>query len=314
MTCRRVLIVGGSGFVGAHLARRCIAGGHDVHVLARPGGDAPRLAPLGDTITIHRVVSNDPAAIMACLDRLAPEWIFDLTGNTASRHSAGVADLVDAADSIRRLTTLIQAASLCRQPPLAFIRTGSIAEYGAGPVPYREHQREQPVTAYGAGLVAGTHLAGMIAPSLRFPLSTARLALIYGSGQDPSFLIPSLIEAVLSSQQFRMRRPEDRRDVLHVSDVVDALVRLAEEPPAAGAIVNIGSDTSISVNDIAALVGRIAEVRPRWNRDEQLEMTEHRMSVDRIRAGWGWVPKMTMTRGIAATIADRRVSAMTVAA
>jgi nucleoside-diphosphate-sugar epimerase len=91
-------------------------------------------------------------------------------------------------------------------------------------------------------------------------------------------------------------------------------VRLAEEPPAAGAIVNIGSDTSISVNDIAALVGRIAEVRPRWNRDEQLEMTEHRMSVDRIRAGWGWVPKMTMTRGIAATIADRRVSAMTVAA
>lgn len=314
MTRRRILIVGGSGFVGAHLARRCVAGGHDVHVLARPGGDAPRLASLGDTIAIHRVVSNDPAAIMGCLDRLAPEWIFDLTGNTASRHGAGVADLVDATDGIRRLTTLIQAASLCRQPPLVFIRTGSIAEYGAGPLPYREHQREQPVTAYGAGLAAGTHLAGMIAPSLRFPLSTARLALVYGSGQDSSFLIPSLIEAVLSGQPFRMRRPEDRRDVLHVSDVVEALVRLAEEPPAPGAIVNIGSDTAISVDDIAALVARVAAIRPRWNRDEQLEMIEHRMSIERILAGWGWVPKMTLNRGIAAAIAECRVSAETVAA
>lgn len=314
MTSRRVLVVGGAGFVGAHLARRCLADGHEVHVLARQDGDGARLAALGDAVAVHHAAADDASAIGACFDRVAPEWIFDLSGNTSSRHGATVGDLVATVDGIRRLTTLIQAASLCRDPPRVFIRTGSIAEFGAGPLPYREHQREQPVTAYGAALVAGTQLAGMIAPSLRFPLATARLALVYGSGQDPSFLIPSLVEACISAQPMRIRRPADRRDVLHVSDVVEALVRLAEEPPAAGAIVNVGSDAVVSVDELAATVARIAGKRPRFERDEQLEAVEHRMSIERIVAGWGWGPRTTLQRGLAAAVAERRQSSLTVAA
>jgi nucleoside-diphosphate-sugar epimerase len=308
---RRVLIVGDPGFVGAHLARRCVADGHEVHVLAGTNGTGSAGA---DPIAVHRVALDDPAAVLGCLDRVVPEYIFDCTGDRAGWHRGPLADRVAMGKGIRRLTTLIRAASLCREPPRAFIRTGSIAEYGAGPVPYREQQREQPDTADGVELVAKTQLAAMIAPSLPFRLATARLALVYGAGQDPRFLIPSLVGANLLGQPSRVCRRADRHDVLHVSDAVAALVRLAEEPPAPGAIVNVGSDTSVAVDELAVAIARITDKEPRWDRDEQFDAVEQRMSIERIVAGWGWVPRMTLARGLAEVVAEQREAALTVAA
>ena len=84
------------------------------------------------------------------------------------------------------------------------------------------------MTAYGAGVVAATHLTAALQPRLPFRISTARLALVYGPAQSTDYLIPYLIQRCLDGLPSVVRRPDDRRDLIHVDDVVDGLLRLAE--------------------------------------------------------------------------------------
>src|SRR3546814_11080573 len=76
------------------------------------------------------------------------------------------------------------------RPPRAVVRTGSIAEYGTGPLPYREDQHEEPETPYAVTHVIGTEQLRRLASILPFPVVTVRLALVYGPGQSEDFLIP----------------------------------------------------------------------------------------------------------------------------
>lgn len=311
---RRVLIVGGTGFIGAHLVRRCIADGHEVHVLARPTSDIGRLADLAGDITLHRALPADLPAMTAALQTAEPEWIFSLVGNTAQRHGRGFGQVSSCLEGVADVMNLIEAISRCREIPRVFVRTGSIAEYGAASVPYREDQRERPVTVYGAALAACTHFTSMIAPSLPFPIVTARLSLIYGPGQYGDFLVPSLVEAALFDRQLPLERPNDSRDILHVSDAVEALVRLAIIPPATGAIINVGSGRAVKVRELAEHVATIVGIAPAEQCSAETAAIEHRLDINRLVEGWGWQPRVSLDEGLCATTASMRNKQLTEAA
>src|SRR3546814_15465628 len=86
------------------------------------------------------------------------------------------------------------------RPPRAVVRTGSIAEYGTGPLPYREDQHEEPETPYAVPHVIGTEQLRRLASILPFPVVTGRRALVHGPGHSEGFLLPAMIP----------RRLEDR--------------------------------------------------------------------------------------------------------
>lgn len=314
MAGRRILIVGGTGFIGAHLVRRCVAEGHEVHVLARPTSDVGRLAELAAEVTLHRAAPADIPAMAAALQTAGPEWIFSLVGNTAQRHGRGFGQVSSCLEGVADVMNLIEAVSRCREVPSVFVRTGSIAEYGAAPVPYREDQRERPVTVYGAALAACTHFASMIAPTLPFPIVTARLALIYGEGQSGDFLVPSLIEAAVFDRALPLDHPADRRDLLHVSDAVEALIRIAAQPPAAGTIVNVGSGRAVAVRDLAERVVRISQSASPIECGAQAAGVEHRLDIGCLVEGWGWQPSIDLDEGLISAAAEMRSKRMTVAA
>src|SRR3546814_19954679 len=70
------------------------------------------------------------------------------------------------------------------RPPRAVVRTGSIAEYGTGPLPYREDQHEEPATPYAGPHVIGTEQLRRSASILHFPVVTVRMEHGYGPGQE----------------------------------------------------------------------------------------------------------------------------------
>jgi len=232
------LLTGAGGFIGAHLVRRLLdeSGPNDaargdggrVHVIVRPSTELGRLSPFAERLTIHRIDLADRLEIQRCIRALRPRRVFHLAAETrlpphpdfSAARGAGAIYLQPALNLLEPLAELAE-------PPEAVVRAGTIAEYGHAPLPYREQDRAVPSTPYGAGMLATTEAIAMLAPRLPFPVVTARLALCYGPGQAASFLIPALIQACIDRQPMVIRRPADRRDLLHVDDAVDALLHIA---------------------------------------------------------------------------------------
>lgn len=301
----RILITGGAGFIGSHLARRCVADGHDVHLLLRPSSDVSRITDLLSRVHVHRVCLSDRPAIQHCLAAIEPARIFHLAYGTGQRHDTAIASARALSGATEDLLTLVEATAILPVPPRAFIRVGSIAEYGDVQPPFREDQRECPRTGYAAAITACTHHAGAIAEGLPFPLVTARLALVYGPGQASDFLVPSLVESLAAGKPVTLRRPLDRRDLIHVYDAVDALCRLATTPPAGGSIVNIGSGRSVGVGELAEWIAGHLDVDPSLiRRSPQADPVTLQLSVDRMHALLGRTAMISLEAGIGSLWAD----------
>ncbi|KRA83594.1 hypothetical protein ASD76_06055 [Altererythrobacter sp. Root672] len=181
------------------------------------------------------------------------------------------------------------------------VRAGSIAEYGDVPLPYLEGVREAPRNAYGAGLLAGTQYLEMLADKLAFPVITARLALTYGPGQSHNFLLPALVEACLAGRDFDIKRPEDRRDLIHVDDVVDALLLVAKQHDRACRLVNIGTGVAPTMRQVAETVVTLIGSDPQRLHfgPAQSPSTELRSDTSLAWQVFGWRASLSLEEGLA---------------
>lgn len=304
----RILITGGAGFIGSHLVAAGVAAGHEVHAVLRPGSDERRLRGVVDRITRHAIDLREEGRVRLCVASVQPERIYHLA---ASPRRPEAADLGDARawveDDLGSLIRLLAAAAEARHPPRSFVRTGSLAEYGAAPAPYREDRRETPLGIYGAGMVAATHLCATLQRRLPFPVVTARLALTYGPAQSTDYLLPLLIRRCLAGEETRIRHPLDRRDLIHVDDVVDALLRIGAVPLPEGAIVNVATGTAPTMRRVAGLVTRATGTSPdlvTFGEGESSSGTRDlRGSTARARRMLGWSARIPLSEGIARTVA-----------
>src|SRR5215216_5690876 len=86
MESKRILVTGGTGFIGAHLTWRLCEAGHDVHVAHRAGSDPGRLRALGVAPHLHPCDLADSRSIAALLDAARPQVIYHLAGDASLRY------------------------------------------------------------------------------------------------------------------------------------------------------------------------------------------------------------------------------------
>lgn len=307
-----VLVTGGTGFIGAHLVRRLVADGANVHLLVRPRSHFDRLADVRVSVAHTALELADKPALAACLRGVQPDVVFHLAGVTAGRGTdarlASAAALLEHSYEVNLTGTLHLLLAVAHEAPAArVIRTGGLAEYGNGPVPFREEQREAPVSPYAASQVAATHLGQSVVRQFGLAVTTVRPALTYGPAQSDSFFIPSLILACLEGRPFDMTTGTQTRDFVYVDDVVGALVAAATAPGVAGQIVNAGSGREVRIDEVASLIvrmtgGRTAlRVGAQPGRPGDLE----RLFCDpeRARQLLGWVARTSLDAGLERTIA-----------
>jgi len=254
----RVLITGGAGFIGSHLAASHLDSGDDVHLIVRPEGPHhPERVP--HDAAVHRVDLIDLPQMRECFRRINPTMLYHLAGATGRDPSIPEPEEWPALTrGLDELLILLAAAT--GSPDLRImVRAGSLAEYGNQPTPSPETRREQPRTAYTAAMVAGAHYCAMLQPRLSFPVLTARFALTYGPGQSEDFLVPALLRRCLAGETTTIRQPDNRRDMVFIDDVVAGLRAMARSDLPGGTIINLSSGHARKVRDIVETVLRVTD-------------------------------------------------------
>lgn len=310
------LVTGAAGFIGSHLSARLLADADEVHVLLRPTTSLARLADIVENLVVHRVDLADRDALHECVAGIRPDRVFHLAAETRLSTEPSFANARAAMKLyVDPILNLVEVLAQLPAPPSVVVRAGTLAEYGHAPLPYEETGPASPTTPYAAGMLAATGLLGMLAPALHFPLITARLALCYGPRQSCGFMVPALIDAALSSRPFTVERPEDRRDLLYVSDAVDALLRIAEAAPGDCPVINVCSGVAPSMREVAAQVVELTgcdpdliELRRALPGDRSMEM---RCAAGLARKRLGWERQVGLEEGLRRTIAaEQRMRSM----
>lgn len=238
-----------------------------------------------------------------------PELVLHLAGDTAGRRFDGDWAVVDRslAVNLQGTLNLIRGAAASGAPVTAIVRTGGLAEYGTGPAPFDEAQREQPTSPYAASQTAATHFCQMLQLHVPFAIATVRSALVYGPAQSSSFFIPGVIQSCLRGVPYEMTDGTQRRDLVYVEDLVDALLRVALRSDLRGLVVNVGSNQEYGILQVGEQIVRLCETpgilrvgaAPTRAADPSHLVVSNRRAQELLE----WRPSVPLDEGLRRTIA-----------
>ena len=151
--------------------------------------------------------------------------------------------------------TLSFAQSLARNGCARFVGVGSCAEYDwTGGVLSESSTPLKPRTLYGISKNATRMLVEALCEHMSISFAWPRLFYLYGPGEDPNRLVPSVTLALLRGEVARCTEGKQLRDFLYVDDVASAICAVTASD-CQGAI-NIGSGEPVSVRTIVELIGK----------------------------------------------------------
>jgi nucleoside-diphosphate-sugar epimerase len=259
---RRVLVTGGTGFLGQHLTRRLAGLGARVSVALCKDEGPDTVAALPAAVDPREGDVRDADRLDQLIETAEPELVFHLA-------AVGVNEPFIAAETALQVNlhgtlNLLQAVQNSRgaghrapghrAPVRRVVVVGTSYEYGEGGA-------LDPGNVYAASKVAAWAFCRMHYRAYGTPVVVARPFNVYGPGQNPRALIPAAIEAACGGRDFPTTPGEQRRDFVHVDDVVGGLIALATAEGVDGESVDLGTGQATSVRDVVERVYALVKRR-----------------------------------------------------
>jgi UDP-glucose 4-epimerase len=308
----RVLVIGGLGFIGVNLTERLVADGRTVTVVT-PSRE--RHAERADAFQARgvRIVEGDLRDAQAMARAVAGQQVvFNLAGESGAVRSMED-PWADLDVNCRGNLVLLEALrAVNREAKLVFI--GSRLQYGRQTEqPVTEDQPVDPRCLHAIHKLTVENYLRLYNSLFGLRYTIARVTNPYGPGQPKGRtaygVVNRLIQLALAGETLPIFGDgTQRRDYVHVDDVVSALVRLSDSPSSDGRAFNVGSGVGTRMIDMAEAIieiaqgGRIEHVE--WPLlAGQIETGDFVADVSRIHAAIGWAPELSLQDGLRKTIA-----------
>ncbi|MEK9285543.1 NAD(P)-dependent oxidoreductase [Bradyrhizobium sp. ISRA442] len=272
------LVTGASGFVGRALVDRLRQRGATVIGLSTANGDIADPA----TLRSHQTASIDRIIHLAARTFVPQSW-----SDPADFHRVNTSGTLNVLEFCRE-----------RRIPLTYV---SAYVYGQ-PIeqPIKEDHPLVPNNPYALSKVLAEAACEFYARVHSLPVTVVRPFNIYGAGQDPHFLIPTILRQVLWADEISVQDLAPRRDYLYIGDLLELLETTPLAPPGYN-VYNAGTGVSLSVADVIAAAqaeaGTSKPVRSDQTRRAQ-EIGDTRACIEKARTELGWTPRHGFRDGI----------------
>lgn len=238
--CMRVVITGGTGFIGRYVVPLLIASGHDVHIIAR---EASVSIPVGANLVSVDLLNQD--ACRRAMQTIRPDCLLHLAWY--AEHGK----FWTAAENFAWMhATSVLLDAFRHNGGRRAILAGTCAEYDwSHGICVEGETPLVPRTIYGKSKDAIRQFAENYCASANIELVWARIFFPYGMGEPAGRLLPSVIRALFKGEVVKCSHGRQFRDFLHVSDIAAALVHLIKTSGLRGAF-NLGSGEPVRISTL----------------------------------------------------------------
>lgn len=298
MQDRRVLVVGGAGFIGRHVVRALLASGAEVAIMDM----AP---PPEEFARLDRVIGSiADAALFASAVSSCDTVVFLANSSLPGSSNTDLASEVQA-----HVQVSVKAAEICNAQGVrrfVFASSGGTVYGYSSEAPLREDMGTRPRNAYGVSKLAIEHYLRIINMQHRLETVSLRVSNPYGEGQralrNQGFIAATMQHAISDKVQPIWGDGTVERDFIHVSDVARAFVAACsvESPPE---VCNIGSGEATSLlqvlEQIETALGRPVKVA--FEAERIVDVSRNVLDVSRAAETLGWRPEVDLETGLRQT-------------
>ena len=304
---RKVLVTGGAGFIGSHVAEAHLDRGDKVWIVDDLSSGRIENVPSEATF-LHADIGSEDAA------RLIRRQRFDVINHQAAQIDVriSVADPArDARANVLGLLNVLEAARLAGVQRFVFASSGGVVYGEPQEFPTPESAPKSAMSPYGVTKLAGEHYLNCYREVYGLEYAALRYGNVYGPRQDPhgeAGVVAIFSERLLAGKPLTIYGDgEQTRDYVFVGDVARANLMAAEtalpeESGIDGRAFNVGTEVPTSVNTVAERLEQAANVPSnRRHRDARPgEINRSVLATAKLRS-LGWTPAVSLTEGLRRT-------------
>jgi len=302
---RKVLLTGGTGFLGHHVVKALLDRKADVTLLIQPNEKTWRLDVIKSNVNIIKASLANREETRIAVQNVQPEVIIHFAGwmerqrdvaildDMYEHHVASTVNLILAADP--GVTKLI-------------LNTGTSEEYGEQADPFVETLPIDPVSPYSASKGAATLMSTYLSKAIGLPVVTMRPFITYGPGQVHDTLIPFLIKGVLQKKTVELTEGLQYRDFIFVDDLVSCYLAAIEKAESIKFphVFNVGTGRKTRVRDVIETISDLT------NGQDYLKIGARPMrpgepesmvaNIQKAEEVLEWIPRVSLREGLEKTI------------
>ena len=304
---KKILVTGGAGFIGSHVADRLVEEGCRVHVLDDLSGGVRENVP--EAATFHELDVRSPE-VRGLFERERYDALCHLAAQMDVRRS--VADPVFDADvNVLGLLNLMEAGRETGLEKVAFASTGG-AIYGEpdpdvnGGGPQPEGHPTRPMSPYGITKLVSEHYLRFYEQTHGVPFAALRFGNVYGPRQNPhgeAGVVAIFAQRLLRGEPVTINgEGTQTRDYVFVGDVVRAFV--AALAHGESGVFNVGTGVETDVNALFRHINRHtgAGAEERHGPSKPGEQQRSVLDTSHAERTLGWRPEVDVETGLGRTV------------
>jgi UDP-glucose 4-epimerase len=303
---KKILLTGGAGFIGSHLAEAFLRQGHEVAVVDNLSSGRREQVPAGAQFYPYDIQSQETFDLIS---RWRPQVLAHHAAQLSVRLS--VEDpVMDARENILGSLNLFQAAARVGMEKILFASTGGAIYGDQAPLPAREEDRALPECPYGVAKLAVEHYLHFYQREYEITPISLRYANVYGprqNGLGEAGVVAIFIEKFLAGEQPLINGDGlQTRDFVCVEDVVAANLAALDYPRAGVFNIGTGRETDILTlyRQLQGIIG--SPGGPAHGPAKSGEQRRSALDSTRARKLLDWRPRLTLAEGLARTVAAFR--------